>query len=163
MSANSIELTNLETRDFIGPKVVDQETGSSVLIDINQLQALISLIASSDPQILVLPEGKSFTDIKRLTVRTLPEGNGWLTVIFNNVEAPVVEAPVVEAPVVEAPVVEAPVVEAPVVEAEQGTDPNNPDSDNDGLSDGEEVIVYNTDPNNPDSDGDGLSDGEEVN
>ncbi|RZD38087.1 MAG: hypothetical protein CXT75_02135 [Methanobacteriota archaeon] len=41
------------------------------------------------------------------------------------------------------------------------TDPNEPDTDNDGLNDGEE---YNqeTDPNNPDSDGDGLSDGDEV-
>lgn len=43
-----------------------------------------------------------------------------------------------------------------------GTDPNNPDSDNDGLSDGEEVFIYGTDPNNADSDGDGVSDGEEV-
>ena len=90
MPANPIQLSDLETKDFIGPKPPDQETGSSVPIDINQVQALISLIASSDPGILVLPEGKSFTDIKRLTVRTLPEGNGFITVIFNNVE-PVVE------------------------------------------------------------------------
>ncbi len=138
MPANPIQLPDLETKDFIGPKPPDQETGSSAPIDINQLQALISLIASSDPGVLVLPEGKSFADIKRLTVRTLPEGNGLITVIFNNVETPVVE---------------------PVM----GTDPNNPDSDNDGLSDSEEVLIHNTDPNNPDSDGDGLSDGEEVN
>jgi len=42
------------------------------------------------------------------------------------------------------------------------TDPNNPDSDGDGLSDGDEVRSYNTDPNNADTDGDGLSDGDEV-
>ena len=36
------------------------------------------------------------------------------------------------------------------------------DSDNDGLSDYEEVNVYLTDPNNADSDGDGLEDGFEV-
>ncbi len=35
------------------------------------------------------------------------------------------------------------------------------DSDNDGLTDGEENDL-GTDPNNPDSDGDGLTDGEEV-
>ncbi len=42
------------------------------------------------------------------------------------------------------------------------TDPNNPDTDGDGLTDGEEVRIYGTDPNNPDTDGDGLSDGDEV-
>jgi len=43
-----------------------------------------------------------------------------------------------------------------------GTDPNNPDTDGDGLKDGEEVNKYFTDPLNPDTDGDGLKDGEEV-
>ena len=42
------------------------------------------------------------------------------------------------------------------------TDPNNPDSDGDGLTDGEEVRVYGTNPLNPDTDGDGLTDGDEV-
>jgi outer membrane protein OmpA-like peptidoglycan-associated protein len=42
------------------------------------------------------------------------------------------------------------------------TDPNNPDTDGDGLSDGDEVRIYGTDPLNPDTDGDGLSDGDEV-
>jgi hypothetical protein len=44
-----------------------------------------------------------------------------------------------------------------------GTDPFDSDSDDDGLSDGDEVNVYGTDPLNPDSDDDGLSDGDEVN
>lgn len=44
-----------------------------------------------------------------------------------------------------------------------GTDPLEPDSDNDGLPDGEEINIYNASPNNPDSDADGLTDGEEVN
>ena len=43
------------------------------------------------------------------------------------------------------------------------TDPNDADSDDDGLSDGDEVNTYGTDPNDADSDDDGLSDGEEVN
>lgn len=69
-------------------------------------------------------------------------------------------------------------------EAALGTDPKNPDSDDDGISDGDEVNVYGSDPLNldtdgdtlydggelvygtgilnPDTDGDGLSDGEEV-
>jgi hypothetical protein len=48
-------------------------------------------------------------------------------------------------------------------EAVLGTDPRNPDTDSDGLTDGEEVNVYTTNPLNPDTDGDGLTDGEEVN
>lgn len=43
-----------------------------------------------------------------------------------------------------------------------GTDPNNPDSDNDGLNDGEEVNIFFTNPKNPDSDNDGLKDGDEI-
>lgn len=43
-----------------------------------------------------------------------------------------------------------------------GTNPNNPDTDGDGLFDGEEVKVYHTDPLNPDTDGDGFKDGAEV-
>lgn len=46
---------------------------------------------------------------------------------------------------------------------EYGTDPLNSDTDGDGLTDGEEVNSYNTDPKNNDSDGDGLTDGEEIN
>ncbi len=47
-------------------------------------------------------------------------------------------------------------------EQEIGTDPQNPDTDGDGLKDGEEFHKYKTDPLNPDSDGDQLKDGEEV-
>lgn len=43
-----------------------------------------------------------------------------------------------------------------------GTDPNNGDTDGDGLSDGDEVILYFTSPNSVDTDGDGLEDGYEV-
>ena len=64
-----------------------------------------------------------------------------------------------------------------VEEEEQGTDPNNPDSDDDGLLDGEEldgcvyypnsticqdIIFIATDPLDPDSDDDGLTDGFEA-
>jgi outer membrane protein OmpA-like peptidoglycan-associated protein len=43
-----------------------------------------------------------------------------------------------------------------------GTDPKNPDTDGDGLNDGEEVQKYKTDPLKADTDGDGLTDGDEV-
>ncbi len=43
-----------------------------------------------------------------------------------------------------------------------GTDPLNPDTDADGLKDGEEVYRFHTNPLKSDTDGDGLLDGEEV-
>ena len=49
------------------------------------------------------------------------------------------------------------------VERALGTDSRNPDSDADGLTDGDEVNVYATNPLEADSDGDGFSDGSEVN
>jgi hypothetical protein len=47
-------------------------------------------------------------------------------------------------------------------EFQQGTDPHNPDTDGDGLSDGDEVHKYHTNPLLRDTDGDGVSDGLEV-
>lgn len=43
-----------------------------------------------------------------------------------------------------------------------GTDPKNPDTDGDGLNDGEEYFTYKTNPLQSDSDVDGLSDYDEV-
>lgn len=48
-------------------------------------------------------------------------------------------------------------------EAQIGTDPNNPDTDGDGLKDGDEAFIYGSDPNKRDTDGDILPDGDEVN
>lgn len=42
------------------------------------------------------------------------------------------------------------------------TNPNSADTDSDGLTDWAEIKIYKTDPLNPDSDGDGYKDGEEV-
>ena len=47
-------------------------------------------------------------------------------------------------------------------EKELGTDPENPDTDADGLKDGEEVRTILTNPLIPDTDGDSLKDGDEV-
>jgi hypothetical protein len=58
-----------------------------------------------------------------------------------------------------------------LIERRLGTDPRNPDTDNDGLKDGEEdtnangildVDEHESDPSNPDTDGDMLNDGLEV-
>jgi len=49
-----------------------------------------------------------------------------------------------------------------VEEGKWRTNPFDPDTDKDGLKDGEEVYTYKTDPLNPDSDADLLKDGEEV-
>jgi outer membrane protein OmpA-like peptidoglycan-associated protein len=47
-------------------------------------------------------------------------------------------------------------------EAALGTDPYDPDTDKDRLSDGDEVKKYHTNPLDPDTDVDSLKDGEEV-
>ena len=43
-----------------------------------------------------------------------------------------------------------------------GTHPAKTDTDGDGLSDSDEIILHRTNPRNPDCDGDGLPDGAEV-
>ena len=48
------------------------------------------------------------------------------------------------------------------LEEEIGTDPNNPDTDGEGLNDGEEYLTYKTNPLETDTDGDVLNDFEEV-
>ena len=47
-------------------------------------------------------------------------------------------------------------------EFQAGTDPNNPDTDGDGLTDGQEVLMYHTNPTLFSTDGTGISDGIEV-
>lgn len=47
-------------------------------------------------------------------------------------------------------------------EEKYGANLDHPDTDNDGLWDGEELKVYKTDPLNPDTDGDGMSDSLEA-
>jgi len=47
-------------------------------------------------------------------------------------------------------------------EIENGLDPNDADSDTDGLTDGDEVLVHNSNPLSEDTDNDGIEDGLEV-
>jgi len=48
-------------------------------------------------------------------------------------------------------------------EFEEGTNPNDPDTDGDDLLDGDEVNIHGTNPHDSDTDGDGLTDGDEIN
>ena len=48
------------------------------------------------------------------------------------------------------------------LEWELGLDPNNADTDADGVADGDELNIYGTEPTVADTDGDGASDGEEL-
>lgn len=48
------------------------------------------------------------------------------------------------------------------IEYELGTDPFDVDTDDDGLTDGDEYYVFATGTRNPDSDGDGVLDGDET-
>lgn len=48
------------------------------------------------------------------------------------------------------------------LEKELGTKPNNPDTDGDGIGDGDEYKIYGTNPLRTDSDKDGLDDGSEI-
>ncbi len=49
------------------------------------------------------------------------------------------------------------------VDGNTQTNPNNPDSDGDTISDGDEVNIWLTDPTEADTDGDGINDGIEIN
>ncbi len=49
-----------------------------------------------------------------------------------------------------------------VSKQDTGSNPNDIDTDNDGLTDYDEVYIYGTDPNKIDTDGDGLSDYDEI-
>src|SRR5829696_8321872 len=51
---------------------------------------------------------------------------------------------------------------ADALERSLGLDPRNPDTDGDGVADGDELNLYGTEPTLPDTDGDGLSDGDEL-
>ena len=48
------------------------------------------------------------------------------------------------------------------LEWDLGLDGNNPDTDADGVADGDEINIYGTDPLVSDTDGDGVLDGEEL-
>ena len=48
------------------------------------------------------------------------------------------------------------------IEIELGTDSADLDTDDDGLTDGDEYYVYQTGTRNPDTDGDGVVDGDEI-
>ena len=111
-------------------------------------------------------------------------GAGWFF-FFKDKPAEIFKGEQIEEPIDEKPVVvEEPIDEEPVVVEEPeepiipkdtdqdglsdqeeefyGTDPKLVDSDNDQLSDKDEIKVYGTDPRDPDTDNDTYPDGHEV-
>jgi hypothetical protein len=81
--ANTIEL------ELITPEVPEGTTDFPVpsfavkQISSEQLQALISLLVSSDPAVVQLPEGKTFADVRRFAVIVPPTGEPVVRVFFN--------------------------------------------------------------------------------
>jgi len=78
--ATPIQLELVEPQPVPPPPVIPDRARTQ--IDATQLQALISLLASADPALIVLPEGKQFTDVKRFNVQVLPNGKGVVSVTF---------------------------------------------------------------------------------
>ncbi len=91
--------------------------------------------------------------------------------VADEVPAPAPEAAPVEAAPAEAAPAEMAVATAADQDADNyadelepglGLDPTNPDTDADGVADGDEINLYGTDPLAADTDGDGVFDGEEL-
>lgn len=78
--ANPIELQIVTPQPIPTPPT--PATMARSQINAEQLQALISLIASANPALIVLPENKTFADIKGFNVRVLPNGSGMVNVTF---------------------------------------------------------------------------------
>jgi hypothetical protein len=72
-----LELTIPET-----PVIQEPRPFATKRIAAEQLQALISLLAYSDPAVVQLPEGKTFADVQRFSVTVLPNGEGSVMVLF---------------------------------------------------------------------------------
>jgi hypothetical protein len=51
-------------------------------IDNEQLQTLISIFANANPALVILPEGKTFLEVKGFNVRVNDDGSGVVTAIF---------------------------------------------------------------------------------
>lgn len=78
--ANPIQLELVEPQPIPQPPALPVMARSQ--INEQQVQALITLIASADPALLILPEGKQFSDVKGFNVRILPNGKGMVNVVF---------------------------------------------------------------------------------
>ena len=47
-----------------------------------QVSALIAVIASANPAVIALPEGKEYSDVSRFMLIVQPDGKGMLDVVF---------------------------------------------------------------------------------
>jgi hypothetical protein len=77
---NPIELQLEPPQPIPAPPVMPDRARTQITAE--QLQALIALLASANPALIVLPEGKQFIDVKRFNVQVLPNGKGSVTVVF---------------------------------------------------------------------------------
>ena len=75
-----IQLQLVEPQPIPAPPVIPDRARTQITAE--QLQALITLLASATPALIVLPEGKQFADVKRFNVQVLPNGKGAVNVMF---------------------------------------------------------------------------------
>lgn len=138
-----------EVRDLIGAVITTQFTAASDTYLVVLDGAAATLPDINDHNAIL----NGFT-LERLSPFTDEDGDGlrddWERKYFNNLDALPNEDPDADG----------------LTNAEEqtlGTDPTNPDTDGDGLSDGDEVKTYQTDPlRNGDIDGDLLTDASEI-
>jgi hypothetical protein len=77
---NPIQLEIIEPQPQ--PEPVAPPVMATSQITTEQVQALIQLIASADPAVIILPEGKQFADIKAFQVIVLPNEKGVVHIRF---------------------------------------------------------------------------------
>jgi hypothetical protein len=78
--ANPIQLELVEPQPLPPPPTPPVMARSQITSE--QVQALITLIASANPVLIVLPEGKSFADVKGFNVNVQPSGKGVVSIRF---------------------------------------------------------------------------------
>lgn len=61
---------------------VTQPLQARTNVTAEQVSALITVIASADPAVIALPEGKQYSDVSRFMLIVQPDGNGMLDVVF---------------------------------------------------------------------------------
>jgi hypothetical protein len=59
-----------------------QPTVARTQVTAEQVASLITAIASANPAVLTLPEGKAYADVSRFMLIVRPDGAGMLDVVF---------------------------------------------------------------------------------
>lgn len=61
---------------------VAQPVQARAQLTAEQVASLVTLIASADPAVIALPEGKEYTDVSRFLLIVQPDGKGMLDVML---------------------------------------------------------------------------------